>query len=536
MSLLAGFLSVVFHALVLIGMSVAVGGLIFLLVVLLPLVKSNSDAHNAIRRSLLILVWGSALLAVAQTLGLLMEPWALADDSGAWPMAAFFSTGFAQAGLVHVAFAVALFSSGLWLIKQPASRVAWSAAIAAALLLMASGAWLVHAVGRLEGTVPLMVMTVLHQLGAAVWVGGIIHLLGLWRLARRSGSSLWPRALARFSPLAVLGVVSLTFCGIYLWWSYIGDWEGLTGTAYGVMVLTKVALLLAALALGAMNFFLTRRWLRLGDTLGVGARVPYFVEAEFNIVIIILLTAAALTSLPPSIDVSAEKATPTEVWNALKPGKPRLVPPPRQEYLASSTSSFDVFTLQNDFDKRQSEFNHNVSGLLVLIVGLAAVLDRTGKFPWARHWPLLFMLVGVFLVLVGEPNGWPLGYEGFWETLVIPSVIQHRLATAVVIGLALFEWRVRVGGLAETRWRYAFPLLCMTGGALLLTHSHTLLTIKYQFLIEVSHSLLGFFAVMMGAGRLLELRLPSPANRLPGWLWTLSLVLIGFVLLFYREV
>ncbi|HMK15005.1 MAG TPA: CopD family protein [Burkholderiales bacterium] len=535
MSLLASFLSVLFHSLVLIGMSVAVGGLIFLLAVLLPLAKNNSDAQNAIKHSLLILVWGSALLAVAQILGLLMEPWALADESGVWPIAAFFSTGFAHAGMIHVAFAVALTISGVWLIKQPASRVAWSAAIAAAISLMVSGAWLVHAVGRLESTVPLMVMTVLHQLGAAIWVGGIIHLLGLWRLTRRSASPLWPRALARFSPLAVLGVVSLTLCGIYLWWSFIGDWEGLIGTAYGVMVLTKVALLLAALALGAMNFFLTRRWLRLGDTQGIGTRVPPFVEAEFNIVIIILLVAAALTSLPPSIDVTAEKATPAEVWSALKPGIPRLIPPPRQEYLASSTSSFDVFALQNDFDKRQSEFNHNVSGLLVLIVGLAALLDRTGKFPWARNWPLLFLLVGVFLVLVGEPNGWPLGYEGFWETMVIPSVIQHRLATAVVIGLALFEWRVRIGGLAETRWRYAFPVLCITGGALLLTHSHTLLTIKYQFLIEVSHSLLGFLAVMMGVGRLLELRLPSPANRLPGWLWAISLVLTGFVLLFYRE-
>jgi putative copper resistance protein D len=98
-----------------------------------------------------------------------------------------------------------------------------------------------------------------------------------------------------------------------------------------------------------------------------------------------LLTTAALTSQPPSIDVAAEKATPAEVWDALKSGKPRLVPPPRQEYLASSTSSFDVFTLHNDLEKRQSEFNHNVSGLLVLIVGLTAVLDRTGKFPWARN-------------------------------------------------------------------------------------------------------------------------------------------------------
>jgi putative copper resistance protein D len=537
MSLLAGYLSVVFHALVLIGMSAAVGGLIFLLAVLLPLANTGSAVRLAIRRSLIVLVWGAALLALGQVLGLLMELWALADESGGWPVAAFFSTGFAHAGLLHLAFALALALSGAWLIKQPASRAAWSAAITAAILLMASGAWLVHAVGRLEGTVPLMVMTVLHQLGAAVWVGGIIHLVSLWRQTRNgAGAPLWPRVLARFSPLAVLAVLPLIGTGIYLWWGYIGDAEGLIGTDYGVMVLTKVALLLAALALGAMNFYLTRRWLRLGDTRGVGARVPYFIETEFNIVIIILLTAAALTSRPPSIDVAAEKATPAEVWEVLKPGKPRLAPPPRQEYLASSTSSFDVFTLRNDLEKRQSEFNHNVSGLLVLIVGLAAVLHHTGKLPWARHWPLLFMLVGVFLVLIGEPQGWPLGYEGFWETLVIPSVIQHRLATVVVFGLALFEWRVRIGGLAETRWRYAFPLLCMMGGALLLTHSHTLLANKYQFLIEVSHSLLGFFAVMVGAGRWLELRLPPPTNRLPRWIWSFSLVMAGLVLLFYREV
>ncbi|MGH8744218.1 MAG: hypothetical protein ACREUY_08080, partial [Burkholderiales bacterium] len=86
------------------------------------------------------------------------------------------------------------------------------------------------------------------------------------------------------------------------------------------------------------------------------------------------------------------------------------------------------------------------------------------------------------------------------------------------------------------RWRYVFPLLCLTGGALLLTHSHTLLFTKSQFLIEVSHSLLGFFAVMMGVGRWLELRLPPPTNRLPGWIWTISLMMVGVVLLCYREV
>jgi hypothetical protein len=36
--------------------------------------------------------------------------------------------------------------------------------------------------------------------------------------------------------------------------------------------------------------------------------------------------------------------------------------------------------------------------------------------------------------------------------------------------------------------------------------------------------------------RWLELRQPSPANRLPGWIWIFSLVMVGLVLLFYREV
>lgn len=91
------------------------------------------------------------------------------------------------------------------------------------------------------------------------------------------------------------------------------------------------------------------------------------------------------------------------------------------------------------------------------------------------------------------------------------------------------------GGLAETRWRYVFPLLCLTGGALILTHSHTLLAVKSQFLIEVSHSMLGFFAVTTGVGRWLELRVLLTANRLPGWIWSFSLVMVGLVLLFYRE-
>jgi putative copper resistance protein D len=97
------------------------------------------------------------------------------------------------------------------------------------------------------------------------------------------------------------------------------------------------------------------------------------------------------------------------------------------------------------------------------------------------------------------------------------------------------EWRVRVGGLDRTRWRFAFPLLCLVGGALLLMHSTSALEVKQAFLINISHNAIGFLAVEIGVGRWLELRLPKPVNRIPGLLGPACIVLVGFVLLFYSE-
>jgi len=73
------------------------------------------------------------------------------------------------------------------------------------------------------------------------------------------------------------------------------------------------------------------------------------------------------------------------------------------------------------------------------------------------------------------------------------------------------------------------------GGAVLLTHSHAMFNLKAQFLAEVSHAPMGIFAVLMGWGRWIELRLPEAESRAPGWVWSLSFLLIGAILLSYRE-
>ena len=73
------------------------------------------------------------------------------------------------------------------------------------------------------------------------------------------------------------------------------------------------------------------------------------------------------------------------------------------------------------------------------------------------------------------------------------------------------------------------------GRALLLTHSHSLANVKEELLAGLSHIPLAILAVIAGWARWLELRLPPDQRRIPAWIWPLSFVLIGIVLLNYRE-
>lgn len=534
---LAGFLTSLFSGVALMGLAASVGGLFFLFLVLRPVSGSLHDSAGLAASAIRLIAAGALVLAGARTAAIVAGPWALADDMGHWPLAEFLGTGFARAGLAQVAFASGVALCGAVLLRHPGSRPAWLSMSACATLMLASGAWLTHGASRLEHSGQLMTVTLLHQFAAAVWAGAVMHLFLVWRKLRTSPAKaeLWPRILARFSPLGMAAVAALVGFGTYLGWRYVGDLRGLIGTGYGTMVLGKAVLLAAALSLAALNFFHTRRCRAVRNCAGAARLVPVLIEAELALLTVALLAAATITSQAPSVDVAAERATPREVLQALAPKMPRLVPPPRAEFLASTTSSLDFFSARSALQRDQSDFNHNVAGLLVLAAAMGALLAQRRGDRGSAHWPLLFVPLALFLILLGEPSGWPLGNEGFWETLAAPSVLQHRLATLLVIGLALLEWRVEAGGLAATRWRLAFPLLCVAGGALLLTHTHTLFATKTEFLIEITHETLGILALLMGIGLWLQRRLPRIRSRLPGALWTTCFIGLGLVLIFYRE-
>jgi putative copper resistance protein D len=523
---MAAFADVLLRGLALTGQAVAIGGVFFAWLVLRVSRAGAGDADVApARRVWLLISIGAATVGLAQVLllGVLVGSLA-ADASGTFgPLAA---TMYVKASVVRIVVSALLAVGALCVRRRGQPGGWWPVVVGSALVLAASAAWTSHAAARLDHRVALFALDALHQLAAAVWIGGLLHLIAV--ALPSGGGSQWPVALLRrFSTLALAAVSLLIAAGVGLAVAYIDGIGGLLGTAYGVMVLTKVVVLGGLLVLGAMNFFVVRR---LPDTPIVSSvRLKRFVEVEFGLGITVLFAAASLTSLPPAVDVVADRATLAEVATRFTPRLPALTSPPIEALPVD-----DPDAPRTDADRAWSEYNHHVSGMFVLLMGLLAIAYERGA-RWARHWPLTLLGLAAFMLVRNDPGSWPLGPEGFWEGMTVATVVQHRVFVLLVVGFGIFEWMVRTGRLRSPRAALVFPVLCLVGGGLLLTHSHASLNLKSEFLLEVTHAPLGVLGIVIGWGRWLELRLAAPGDHLPGRVWASALTLFGVLLLLYRE-
>ena len=523
---MAGFFDVLLRGLTLAFASAALGGVAFTLFVLRAEPHAKPDA--ALRRALRTIALGGAAAALSQGAVVLVALAELARLGGGWPVAPFVRTLFAQASTGRAALGVLLALVAWRLAARPAGRGAWLALTGLALALSGSSAVLSHAVARVEGRALLLALDGAHQLAAAVWVGGLAHLV-LYRGRSDEDGRDPARLLRRFSSLALGSVATVSVAGVLMSVLYVGDWGALAGTGYGVMVLTKVVVFAAALALASANFRAVRR----DAPSGGGLRLTRYVEAELGLGLTVLFAAASLTSLPPAVDITTDRATVAEVAARFVPVPPRLASPPAAELIRQAEPLTETVTRREPVEIAWSEYNHHWAGMFVLAMGLLAALERLGVRP-ARHWPLVFLGLATFLFLRNDPRAWPLGPAGFWESMLLADVLQHRLFVVLIVGFAAFEWMVRTGRLAARPWALVFPLLCAVGGGLLLTHSHAMFNLKAEFLTEVTHTPLGVLGAFAGWARWLELRLPG-AERAAGWTWTACFLAVGALLLFYRE-
>src|SRR5947207_892900 len=203
------------------------------------------------------------------------------------------------------------------------------------------------------------------------------------------------RATAAAGAGAALAQATVVLVGLASVADAHGTWAlaAFVGTAYGVMVLSKVALLVPALALAYVNMRAVRR-----ASAAPGARLFSFVEVELGLGITILFAAASLTSLPPAVDVTTDRASVAEVAARFAPAAPRLTSPPIDELLRAADPLMGRQVERKPVERAWPEYNHHWAGLFVVTMGTLAILHFLGLRA-ARHWPLVFLGLATFVFL-----------------------------------------------------------------------------------------------------------------------------------------
>lgn len=499
------FLTAVLNGLTLAGQSILVGGCVFAALVSAHLLDKAAVAGT--------LRWASAAglaAALSAASGLALTVAQLTSALGL-PASELLDAEFAH----HAArtIATALLAAGLCRLRVTA-RAPWLA-VAAAMGVVAATATAGHANSRLDGRLPLIALAFAHQMAAGIWLGGIPFLLISLRRAPNGPARL--AICRRFSAMATAAVAVLAASAAMLTLSYIGSWTALIGSDFGAMALIKAVLFGAMLLLGLGN-------LRAGSHLDQPApyrRLRAFAVAEIGIGLAVLTVAATLAVQQPPLAEAGGVMAPAELLSRLAPRWPALtaaVP------AISGTAA----------DRAWGEMTHHWAGLVVLAMGLLAALRPLPGFAWARHWPLLFALIAAGIVLLADPDSWPLGSYGIWGKPGDAEVVQHRLAALMVLAFGAMEWAVQTGR-RQGRATLAFPLSCGIGGFLLLTHGHPSANSGGALIIHLSHMTIAVLGVAAGAGRWIELAGDPFSQRVAARVWPLALAFTGVVLLLYRE-
>ncbi|MEJ1976437.1 MAG: CopD family protein [Acetobacteraceae bacterium] len=300
---LFGYLEIILHGLVILSQSMALGGVLFLVFLARPFVGDLPGGAGLLRRTAVIAGWSAVCLVVGEALTIALQAAVLVDTVDL-PLGNVLHAAFAEAGMVKCVAALLLAVCLLSRRAVPASVL-----LALGVVELAAATLSTHAAARMSDSLLLLAVEALHQLGAAIWIGGIPCFL--MALSRVNDALAWQRIGARFSRMSMVGVACILVSGVTMSLFYIGSWDAAYGTAYGVMVGAKVAMFGGLLLLGFGNFLVTER-LRSDPTAPV-QRLKRFAEVEIGIGISIFFAAASLTSVPPGVDLTQDRVTWHEV-------------------------------------------------------------------------------------------------------------------------------------------------------------------------------------------------------------------------------
>jgi copper transport protein len=194
------------------------------------------------------------------------------------------ATAWGHAWILHVIALATLVALSPVLADPIADRVAFVASLTAMLAFSISG----HATGMAHDHPALgnVVADVVHLAGAGIWIGGLVAFL----IASPFGDV--RAVIVAFSPAASAAALAIALSGTYAAIVHVGAPEHYTDSPYGLIVVAKIVLFVALVALGARN--LARGRALLGPS---GFVRDTAIEATLAVAAVAL--SAMLTGLPP---------------------------------------------------------------------------------------------------------------------------------------------------------------------------------------------------------------------------------------------
>ena len=152
-----------------------------------------------------------------------------------------------------------------------------------------------------------LINDMVHLTAAAVWVGGLMHLIagtplfigGISESPRRHALS---RLVRRFSAVAALSVIVLIITGVYSAWAQVTEFAALD-TPYGTALIAKVAVIAVLLLVAAVNLIWVRP--RLRGSSNAARWLRRTVMAEVALAVMVILAVGFLTALEPARQVAS---------------------------------------------------------------------------------------------------------------------------------------------------------------------------------------------------------------------------------------
>ena len=295
----------------------AAGGVLFRLWVAAPgLTGVRTAWRDRLDRHISAIAWsGLAVFLISAALWLLLvaaqvsgRP--LGDVLGSGAVATLLaSTRFGHVWIARLAAALAL---GIYLLRAradapPLSVHGCAAAVVAAALLAALA--LAGHGGSTPGAAGIvhLIADAAHAIAAGLWVGSLLPLALLLAAARRAADppahASARNATRRFSNLGIASVATLLVTGIVNTIFLAGSVAALIGTTYGQLLLLKIFLFLAMVALAAVNRLKLTPQLFAPSPVPALRRLQRNASIEAVLGLVVLAIVGALGSIPPALHV-----------------------------------------------------------------------------------------------------------------------------------------------------------------------------------------------------------------------------------------